>query len=139
MALSSRELIELYEEWLDKYPIISIEDGLAEDDWAGLARAHKASWQARPIVGDDIFVTNPMLVREGIRHGIANAVLIKPNQIGTLTETLRTVETSAPRGLCHDHISPIGRDRRHVHCGSCRGHRGGTDQSGLGQPRGAHR
>jgi enolase len=98
MALSSRELIELYEEWLDKYPIISIEDGLAEDDWAGWQELTKRLGKRVQLVGDDIFVTNPMLVREGIRHGIANAVLIKPNQIGTLTETLRTVEQARQGG-----------------------------------------
>ncbi len=98
LALSSRELIELYEEWLDKYPIISIEDGLAEDDWAGWQELTERLGKRVQLVGDDIFVTNPMLVREGIRQGIANAVLIKPNQIGTLTETLRTVELARQGG-----------------------------------------
>jgi enolase len=98
LALSSSELIDLYEEWLDKYPIISIEDGLAEDDWAGWQELTERLGKRVQLVGDDIFVTNPLLVREGIRQGIANAVLIKPNQIGTLTETLRTVEQARQGG-----------------------------------------
>ena len=98
LALSARELIDLYEEWLNKYPIVSIEDGLAEDDWAGWQELTKRLGGRVQLVGDDIFVTNPMLVREGIREGIANAVLIKPNQIGTLTETLRTLEVARQAG-----------------------------------------
>lgn len=98
LALSSHELIDLYEEWLQKYPIVSIEDGLAEDDWAGWQELTRRLGARVQLVGDDIFVTNPMLVREGIREGIANAVLIKPNQIGTLTETLRTIEVARQAG-----------------------------------------
>lgn len=98
LSLSSSELIDLYEEWLSTYPIVSIEDGLAEDDWVGWQELTKRLGRRVQLVGDDVFVTNPMLVSEGIREGIANAVLIKPNQIGTLTETLRTLEVARQAG-----------------------------------------
>lgn len=97
-SLSATELIDLYEEWLHKYPIVSIEDGLAEDDWAGWQELTRRLGGRVQLVGDDIFVTNPLLVHEGIRQGIANAVLIKPNQIGTLTETLRTLHMARQAG-----------------------------------------
>jgi enolase len=84
----------LYEEWLEKYPIVSIEDGLAEDDWAGWQELTRRLGERVQLVGDDIFVTNPDLIQRGIREGVATAVLIKPNQIGTLTETLRAIETA---------------------------------------------
>lgn len=93
-SLSASELIGLYEEWLKKYPIVSIEDGLAEDDWAGWQELTKRLGKRVQLVGDDIFVTNPDLIEKGIREGVANAVLIKLNQIGTLTETLHAVETA---------------------------------------------
>lgn len=96
-ALSESELITLYEEWLDRYPIVSIEDGLAEEDWAGWHELTRRLGKRVQLVGDDIFVTNPALIERGIREGVANAVLIKLNQIGTLTETLRAVE-AAHRG-----------------------------------------
>lgn len=91
-SLSASELIALYEEWLNKYPILSIEDGLAEDDWAGWQELTKRLGRRVQLVGDDIFVTNPDLIEKGIRNGVANAVLIKLNQIGTLTETLHAIE-----------------------------------------------
>lgn len=93
-SLSVNELIALYEGWLEKYPIISIEDGLAEDDWAGWHELTRRLGRRVQLVGDDIFVTNPDLIQKGIREGVANAVLIKLNQIGTLTETVRAIETA---------------------------------------------
>ncbi|MCX8103503.1 MAG: phosphopyruvate hydratase [Candidatus Bipolaricaulota bacterium] len=93
-SLSASELISLYEEWLKKYPIVSIEDGLAEDDWAGWQELTKRLGKRVQLVGDDVFVTNPALIEKGIREGVANAVLIKLNQIGTLTETLHAIETA---------------------------------------------
>lgn len=97
-SLSASDLVDLYEEWLERYPIVSIEDGLAEDDWAGWQELTRRLGGRVQLVGDDIFVTNPLLVSEGIREGIANAVLIKPNQIGTLTETLRTLHLARQAG-----------------------------------------
>jgi enolase len=89
---TSDELIGLYSDWLDRYPIVSIEDGLGEDDWAGF-RALTASLGSRvQIVGDDIYVTNTKFIQRGIREGTSNAVLIKLNQIGTVSETIDAIE-----------------------------------------------
>jgi len=89
---TSSQLIHYYEDLLDKYPIISIEDGLAEDDWEGWVKFTEQLGNRIQIVGDDIFVTNPKRLRVGIERKAANAILIKLNQIGTLTETLDTIE-----------------------------------------------
>ena len=91
---SSDGMIRLYEDWIQHYPIVTIEDGLAEDDWDGWKALSEALGARVQLVGDDLFVTSPGLLREGIRRGIANAVLVKLNQIGTLTETLETLETA---------------------------------------------
>ncbi len=90
--LTSDELIEIYAKWVEKYPIISIEDGFAQDDWEGWANFTKKMHKKIQIVGDDIFVTSIRRVKEGIQKGVANAVLIKLNQIGTVTETLECIE-----------------------------------------------
>ncbi len=95
---SSEAMIELYGRWLAAYPIVSIEDGLDENDWAGFARQTASQGKATQIVGDDIFVTNPAFVRRGIAEKAANAVLIKLNQIGTVTETIRTIELCREAG-----------------------------------------
>jgi enolase len=89
---SSGEMVALYSEWVHKYPIVSIEDGLAEDDWLGWAELTKQLGGKIQLVGDDIFVTNPAILKEGIQSGVANSILIKLNQIGTLTETLDTIQ-----------------------------------------------
>jgi enolase len=91
-------MIAFYESLLGRYPICSIEDGLGEDDregWIALTRRLGARVQ---LVGDDVFVTNPAILQEGIRHGLANAVLVKVNQVGTLTETLEAVELAKRAG-----------------------------------------
>ncbi len=90
--LSSAEMVDFYADLVDKYPIISIEDGLAEDDWDGWKLMTKKLGSKIQIVGDDIFVTNPIRLARGIKEGSANSILIKLNQIGTLTETLDTIE-----------------------------------------------
>jgi enolase len=89
---SSEEMVELYKTWCDKYPIVSIEDGLAEDDWDGWRILTDALGDRCQLVGDDLFVTNVERLGEGIEQGCANAVLVKVNQIGTLTETLQCIE-----------------------------------------------
>jgi len=89
---SAAELIELYAQWVDRYPIVSIEDGLAEDDWEGWAQLTRRLQDRVQLVGDDLFVTNVDRLGQGIEQGVANAVLIKVNQIGTLTETLQCIE-----------------------------------------------
>jgi enolase len=91
-GLSSSDLIALYREWLDAYPLVSIEDGLAEGDWEGWKEMTAELGKRVQIVGDDLFVTNPEILTRGIAEGLANALLVKVNQIGTLTETLEAVE-----------------------------------------------
>jgi len=91
-ARSAEEMVELYRSWVDRYPIVSIEDGLAEDDWEGWAKLTVALGEKIQIVGDDIFVTNPERLGRGIDESIANAILIKLNQIGTVTETLECID-----------------------------------------------
>ena len=90
-TLSASEMIGLYEQWVGEYPIISIEDGLAEDDWAGWAELTKRLGGKVQLVGDDIFVTNTQRLARGIREHVSNAILVKLNQIGTLTETLAAI------------------------------------------------
>ena len=96
--LSSEEMVDYYGRLIGKYPIISIEDGLAEDDWDGWQMMTKKLGRKIQLTGDDIFVTNPKILAEGITKGIANSVLIKLNQIGTLTETLETVAMAKQAG-----------------------------------------
>ncbi len=91
-TLSSDEMIEMYVGWCDRYPLVSIEDGLAEDDWGGWAALTKQLGERVQLVGDDLFVTNVERIRRGVAEGCANAVLIKLNQIGTLSETIEAVE-----------------------------------------------
>ncbi|MFW0095837.1 MAG: phosphopyruvate hydratase [Coxiella endosymbiont of Haemaphysalis japonica] len=104
---TSEALINRYIEWTKKYPIISIEDGLSENDWTGWELLTKCLGKKVQLVGDDIFVTNPKILREGIKKDVGNAVLIKLNQIGTLTETLTTVDLakSADYGVIISHRS----------------------------------
>ena len=90
--LSSDQMIEFYEQLIATYPIISIEDALAEEDWAGWRKLTETIGKKCQLVGDDLFVTNPVRLRRGIDAGVANAILIKVNQIGTLTETLRAIK-----------------------------------------------
>ena len=92
------EMIALYKGWIDRYPIVSIEDGLAEDDWAGWVKLTEVLSDRVQLVGDDIFCTNADLLARGIEEGVANAILIKVNQIGTLTETLQCVELARSNG-----------------------------------------
>ena len=89
--MSSSEFVQFWKEWVDKYPIVSIEDGLAEDDWSGWEELTKAVGDKCQLVGDDLFVTNTKRLSRGIDESIANSILIKVNQIGTLTETIEAV------------------------------------------------
>ncbi|MYD47013.1 MAG: phosphopyruvate hydratase [Chloroflexi bacterium] len=97
-SFTSRELADLLAHWCDTYPIISIEDGLAEDDWDGWEYLTQRLGASAQLIGDDLFTTNPQRLAQGADAGIANAVLVKPNQIGTLTETLETVRLAQERG-----------------------------------------
>ncbi|MBA2688835.1 MAG: phosphopyruvate hydratase [Gemmatimonadaceae bacterium] len=91
-------MIELYTKWLDEYPIVSIEDGLSEDDWDGWAKLTAALGDRVQLVGDDLFVTNTQRLARGIESDVGNAILIKLNQIGTLTETLESIEMAKANG-----------------------------------------
>ncbi len=97
-TLSSEEMVEFYASWVEKYPIISIEDGLSEDDWEGWKFLARRLGDKIQLVGDDLFVTNVERIKKGIELGVANAVLVKPNQIGTLTETLEAVALARDAG-----------------------------------------
>ncbi|RLC76261.1 MAG: phosphopyruvate hydratase [Chloroflexi bacterium] len=97
-TLSAEEMVEFYADWVEKYPIISIEDGLAEDDWEGWQLLTRRLGDEVQLVGDDLFVTNVERLRKGIELGAANAILIKLNQIGTLTETLEAVKMAWEAG-----------------------------------------
>jgi enolase len=96
---SSADMVKFYEDWVNKYPIISIEDGLAEDDWDGWAELTKRIGSKIQLVGDDLFVTNTKRLKKGIDLGIANSILIKVNQIGTLTETLAAIKMAREAGF----------------------------------------
>jgi enolase len=95
---SAEGMVELYTKWLEEYPIVSIEDGLAEDDWEGWKKLTQAVGDRCQLVGDDLFVTNTERLARGIESGVGNAILIKVNQIGTLSETLEAIEMARSAG-----------------------------------------
>ncbi|MGH7758898.1 MAG: phosphopyruvate hydratase [Candidatus Dormibacteria bacterium] len=97
-VLSSAELVTLWEDWCRQYPVVSLEDGLAEDDWEGWRDLTGRLGERVQLVGDDIFVTQPAFLRRGIAEGVANSILIKPNQVGTLTETLEVIRIAEGAG-----------------------------------------
>jgi len=98
-SLDSEEMIAFWRDWTARYPIVSIEDGLAEDDWKGWCSFTRAAGEGLQIVGDDLFVTNPQILRRGIEEKAANAILIKVNQIGTLSETLEAIRLAQEAGF----------------------------------------
>jgi enolase len=95
---NSAQMIEMWSNWLRQYPVLSLEDGLAEDDWDGWQQLTKKLGKEFQLVADDIFVTNPAIFEKGIQRGIANSILIKLNQIGTVTETIRCIELAKKNG-----------------------------------------
>jgi enolase len=95
---TAEQMVEMYAKWCNKYPIVSIEDGLAEGDWAGWSHMTDAIGDRVQLVGDDLFVTNVEFLARGIQEDVANAILVKVNQIGTLTETLETIEMAGRNG-----------------------------------------
>ena len=97
-TLSSNEMVDVFQEWAEKYPIASIEDGLAEDDWGGFKEMTTRLGDKLQIVGDDLFVTNIERLKKGIDVGVANSILIKLNQIGTVTETIKTIQMAKGAG-----------------------------------------
>ena len=131
---SALELVEFYSSWVDRYPIISIEDGMAEADWDGWKAQTEKLGANVQLVGDDIFVTNTKILSRGICEGIANSVLIKLNQIGTVTETMQAISMAHTRGLYDRYFTPVRRDRRYHDCrfGRCRWKR--SDKVGIALP-----
>ena len=97
-SLEAERLVNIYDEWLMDYPIISIEDGLAEDDWDGWDAMNRRIGGSVQLVGDDIYTTNPRLIKQGIERSSSNAVLVKLNQIGTVSETLDAIRTTREAG-----------------------------------------
>jgi enolase len=97
-ARSSEAMVRFYEDWIARYPIVSIEDGIAEDDWEGWKVLTRELGTRVQLVGDDLFVTNPKRLKRGIEEQIANSILIKLNQIGTLSETLSAIEVAKNAG-----------------------------------------
>jgi enolase len=97
-VISSDEMVAYWTEWVDKYPIISIEDGMAEDDWDGWKKLTESVGNRCQLVGDDLFVTNVLRLQQGIDRGIANSILVKVNQIGTVTETINAVRLAQTNG-----------------------------------------
>jgi len=95
---AAAEMVEMYREWVSQYPIISIEDGLAESDWEGWKLLTRALGDRVQLVGDDVFVTNPAILRRGIAEGVGNALLVKLNQIGTVSETLDAIQIARAAG-----------------------------------------
>jgi enolase len=95
---SSTDMVQFYRDWVERYPIISVEDGLAEDDWDGWEALTRDLGKKVQVVGDDLFVTSPQRLQRGIESGVANSILIKVNQIGTLTETLETIDRAKRAG-----------------------------------------
>ena len=140
-AASSRsaEMVDYYAELVDKYPIISIEDGLAEDDWDGFKLMTDKLGDRVQIVGDDLFVTNVERLAQGIEKGSANSILIKLNQIGTLSETLDAIQMATRAGWTAVVLAPLGRDRGHHARRPRRGDQRRADQErrpGAHRPRG---
>jgi len=97
-TLGSNEMVALYKSWIDRYPIVSIEDGMDEEDWDGWRAVTERLGDRVQLVGDDLFVTNTERLRRGIEAGVANSILIKVNQIGTLTETLEAIDMARGAG-----------------------------------------
>ncbi|MEM7252606.1 MAG: phosphopyruvate hydratase [Pseudomonadota bacterium] len=97
-SLNASEFAQFLTDWVDRYPIVSIEDGMAEDDWDGWATLTELSGDRVQLVGDDLFVTNTAILKQGIDRGVANSILIKVNQIGTLTETLEAIDMAHAAG-----------------------------------------
>ena len=106
-------MVDLYDDLSSRYPIVSIEDGLAEDDWDGWELLTERLGGRLQLVGDDIFVTNVERLREGIRRGVGNSMLVKLNQIGTLSETLDAVALATASAYTARDLAPLGRDRGH--------------------------
>jgi enolase len=128
---SPEQLVDFYENLVNKYPIVSIEDGMAENDWDGWKMLTDRLGKRIQLVGDDLFVTNTKILREGIEKGIANSILIKLNQIGTLTETLEAIEMAKRAGYTTVISHRSGETERIQHWPICRCSKLRSDQDGC--------
>ena len=131
-VLAADEMTAMLARWVDAYPILSIEDGLAEDDWDGWRKLTAALGGRVQLIGDDLFATNPARLKRGIEEGVANCVLVKVNQIGTLTETLDGGAHGARSRLSGGDLRPQRRNGGRLPRRPGHGDRGGTNQDRLG-------
>ena len=138
-ALEPKRWCKFWADWVRQYPIVSLEDGFAEDDWDGWKLVTDELGSKIQLVGDDIFVTNIEIFQRGIDAGIANSILIKLNQIGSVSETHGLHQSCAPERLHGGHFASLGRDGRHLHRRLRRRDRRRTDQDGLGVAHRSHR
>ena len=127
-TLSSEEMADYWADMASRYPIVSIEDGMDEEDWDGWKLLTERIGDKVQLVGDDLFVTNTERLQRGIELGVANSILIKVNQIGTLTETLAAMRMAEEAGYTRGHVAPLRRDRGHHDRRPRRGHRLRPDQ-----------
>ena len=132
--LSDDEQIAYLEQLITKYPIDSIEDGMSEEDWKGWKKLTERIGSRCQLVGDDLFVTNVKFLRQGIERGCANSILIKVNQIGSLSETLDAIEMAHRHGYTTVTFAPLGRDGGCHHCRHRRGHQQRADKDRLAEP-----
>ena len=138
-ARTTDAMIELWSDWTDRYPIVLIEDALAENDWDGWARITAALGSRIELVGDDLFCTNPAILQRGIDGGVANSILVKLNQIGTVSETLDTVHLAQRNGYGAYMSHRSGETEDTFHRGPGRRHRLRSHQDRVGLPRRADR
>ena len=127
-TLTRAELVELWVEWADRFPLLSIEDGMGEDDWSGWSELTAALGDRVQLVGDDLLVTSTERLERAVDERAANSILIKVNQVGSLTETQAAIDMAQRRGIQRGDLAPLRRDRRHDHCRPCGGHERRSDQ-----------
>ena len=137
--LDAGAMVDLLAGWVERYPIVSLEDGLAEDDWDGWARLTARLGGSVQLIGDDLFTTQVARLRQGIDRRAGNAILIKVNQVGTLTETLDALQLARSPRLPDDRLGAVGRDRGRHDRRPGRRHRSRADQDRLGRALGAAR
>ncbi len=136
---SPGEMVDLWAKWVEKYPIRSLEDGMAEHDWEGWKLLTDRIGRKIQLVGDDVFVTNVTFLQKGIETGTANSILVKVNQIGTLSETFEAVNLAMRNGYTRGDLAPFRRDRRFDDRRHRRGHQLRPDQDRRALPQRSHR
>ncbi len=127
-------MVEFLESWINQYPIVSLEDGLAQEDWDGWKALTAQIGDKVQLVGDDLLVTNPKFVKRAIEEKACNALLVKVNQIGSLSETIEAVKLCQRRRMGHGHFTPLRGDRRQHHRRPVGGTQHGPDQDRRASP-----